>query len=176
MPVAANCAVVPLAMLGVVVVTEIDCSVAAETLSFIEPLMPPNVALIVVVPGLVMCNACTTPVLLTVATAVFDDSHVTVSVSGCVVPSEKTPVAVNDSLLLAAIVEYGAVTSIDSSVAGVTVSDVDAVAPDRVAVIVVGPTAVVPAVASPVVLTPATVGADDVQVTCVVTSCLELSL
>ena len=49
-PVAVNCCVAPLAIDGFAGVTAIDCSVAAVTVSTVEPLTAPNVALIVLVP------------------------------------------------------------------------------------------------------------------------------
>ena len=49
-PVAVNCCVAPLVIDGFAGVTAIDCSVAAVTVSTVEPLTAPNVALIVEVP------------------------------------------------------------------------------------------------------------------------------
>jgi hypothetical protein len=73
-PVAANCLVVPTAMLEFAGVTAIETSVAAVTVSDAVPLTDPDVAVIVVVP-------LTTPVALpftsTVATEVDDELHVT---------------------------------------------------------------------------------------------------
>ena len=49
-PVAVNCWVSPLAMLGLAGVTAIDCRTAAVTVSTVEPVTPPSVAVIVEVP------------------------------------------------------------------------------------------------------------------------------
>ena len=49
-PVAVNCSVSPLGTLGLAGVTAIDCRTAAVTVSTVEPVMPPSVALIVDVP------------------------------------------------------------------------------------------------------------------------------
>ena len=49
-PVAVNCCVAPLLIDGFAGVTAIDCSVAAVTVSTVEPLTAPSVALIVLVP------------------------------------------------------------------------------------------------------------------------------
>src|SRR5262249_51788741 len=53
------------------------------------------------------------PVELTVATAVFDETHVTEPVKFCVVPSLNVPIAVNWSLLPFAIDAAAALTAID---------------------------------------------------------------
>ena len=49
-PVAVNCSVSPLGMLGLAGVTAIDCRTAGVTVSTVEPVMPPSVAVIVDVP------------------------------------------------------------------------------------------------------------------------------
>ena len=49
-PVAVNCSVSPLGTLGLAGVTAIDCRAAALTVSTVEPVMPPSVALMVDVP------------------------------------------------------------------------------------------------------------------------------
>ncbi len=73
-PVAANCLVVPLAMLGLVGVTASDTSVAGVTVSVSDPDMLPDVAVIVVEPA---ATATAMPELLIVATPVFDELQVT---------------------------------------------------------------------------------------------------
>ena len=88
MPVATNAIVVPLAADGSGGVTWIDTSVAAVTVSVVEPVLPPNVARIVVDP---MASAdarpCEPAAFEIVATVVFDDDHVACAVRFCVVPS-----------------------------------------------------------------------------------------
>src|SRR6202022_2685257 len=91
-PVAVNCCVVPLAIDGFAGVTAIDRNVAAVTVNWGEPLFPPDVAVIVVVPGATLL---TIPELLMVATAALDELHVTVFIRFRVAPSVKIPVAVN---------------------------------------------------------------------------------
>ena len=49
-PVAVNCCVAPLVIDGFAGVTAIDCNVAAVTVNTVEPLIAPEVALIVEVP------------------------------------------------------------------------------------------------------------------------------
>jgi hypothetical protein len=91
-PVAVNCWVVPLAMLGLVGVIARDTSVAGFTVSVVEPDILPDDAVIVVVPA---ATAAAKPELLIVATPVLDEPQVTVVVRFCVVLSENVPVAVN---------------------------------------------------------------------------------
>src|SRR6266508_3077352 len=71
-PVAVNCCVSPVKLLGFAGVTAIDTS--WMTLSVVLPLTPPSVAETVVVPGE---SALARPVAPMVATAVFDDDQVT---------------------------------------------------------------------------------------------------
>lgn len=61
------------------------------TVSFVEPVTEPEVAVIVLAPGAVVL---TIPVLLMVAIAE-EEAHVTVLVISCVLPSLYVPVAVN---------------------------------------------------------------------------------
>src|SRR5260221_10419417 len=90
-----------------------------------------------------------TPVALTVAMVVSDDVHVAVLVRFCVVPSEKCPVALHGTALLASTDALAGVTVIYVSAAAVTVSEaVPVMAPDA-AVRVTGPPAFTP-VATPV--------------------------
>lgn len=90
-PTAVNCLVVPTAMLGFTGVTANETNVAAVTVSEAVPLIVPEVAVSVVVP---VPTAVTTPVVLTVATALEDEVQVS-EVSSCVLPSSKLPTAVN---------------------------------------------------------------------------------
>ncbi len=73
-PVAANCLVVPLAMLGLDGVTAMDTSVAGVTVSVSDPDMLPDVAVIVVEPA---ATATAMPELFIVAMPVFDELQVT---------------------------------------------------------------------------------------------------
>ena len=86
--------------------------------------------------------------------------------------------ATNCSLVPFAIVKAAGVTEIDTSVAAVTVRDVEPDTPPNIAVMIVDPT---PAeVARPwepdALLIEATEVFDEVQVTAAVTSCVELSV
>jgi len=73
-----------LATVGLPGVTAIDCSVAAVTVSTVEPTTDPEVALIVVVP---IATAVASPPVLIVAVPVVPEAHVTMVVRFCVVLS-----------------------------------------------------------------------------------------
>jgi hypothetical protein len=79
------------------------------------------------------------PPLLTVATDVADELHVTVLVRVCCVPLLYVPVAVNCLLLPAATDADAGVTAIDVSTAAVTVSVAEPLIVPDVAVIVADP-------------------------------------
>jgi hypothetical protein len=166
-PVAVNCCVAPLAIDGFAGVTAIDCSVAAVTVRTVEPLIPPDVALIVEVPTPAPVAR---PAALMVAVVVVPELHVTVLVRFCVVPSLNVPVAVNCCVAPLAIDGFAGVTVIDCSVAAVTVSKVEPLMDDDVAVIVEVPT---PApLASPAVLIVAVAVVPELQVTVLVRFCV----
>jgi hypothetical protein len=74
---------VPLAIDALPGLTDIDTRTGAVTATLAEPLMVPEVAVIVVVPGVTLVAY---PLLFTVAIAVADEVHVTMLVRGCVVP------------------------------------------------------------------------------------------
>jgi hypothetical protein len=76
-PVAVNCCVAPLVIEGFAGVTAIDCNVAAVTVSEVEPLIAPDVALIVEFPT---PAPVATPDELIVAVEVVPELHVTVPV------------------------------------------------------------------------------------------------
>jgi hypothetical protein len=76
--------VAPIEIDGEAGVTAIDTSVGALTVNVVEPLIPPELALIVVEPA---DAPLARPVLLTVATEVLDDCHVAVAVRSCVLLS-----------------------------------------------------------------------------------------
>jgi hypothetical protein len=170
-PVAVNCCVAPLVIDGFAGVTAIDCSVAAVTVSTVEPLIAPDVALIVEVPT---PDPVARPAAVIVAVAVVPEVHVTLDVRFCVVPSLNVPVAVNCCVAPLVIDGFAGVTAIDCSVAAVTVSTVEPLIEDDVAVIVEVPT---PApVASPAALIVAVVVVPELQVTLDVRFCVVPSL
>ena len=79
-----NCCVVPLAIEGFAGVTAIEVKLAAVTVKPVEPLIDPEVALIVADP---VATPVTTPALVMVATVVVLEDQVTVLVRSCVVLS-----------------------------------------------------------------------------------------
>src|SRR5690242_12738394 len=82
-PMAVNCFVVPTAMLEFAGVTAIETRVAEVTVRVAVPLIPPDVAVMVEVPGPVLLA---NPVASMVATGVEEEDQVT-EVSNCVLPS-----------------------------------------------------------------------------------------
>ena len=89
-PVAMNCSVPPTAIVGFCGVTTIE--VRLTTLSCVEPLMPPEVAWMVVVPA---ANPMADPDALIDATVELEEDHVADRVRSTLEPSLYTPVAVN---------------------------------------------------------------------------------
>src|SRR5207249_3389077 len=88
-PVAVNCRVGRIAMLGLVGITAIGVRVAAVTVSVVCPEAAPKVAVIVMGPPAAtdVAKPCDPPALLIVATAVLDELQVTWVVRSCVVKS-----------------------------------------------------------------------------------------
>jgi hypothetical protein len=91
-PVAVNCCVAPLVMLGLAGVTAMDCSVAAVTVATVEPEIAPDVALTVEVPT---ATEVANPAALMVSTDGVAEAQVTLAVRFCVLLSLNVPVAVN---------------------------------------------------------------------------------
>jgi hypothetical protein len=135
-PVAVNCCVVPSAIVAVGGLIAIDTSAAAVTVSTVDPLTVPEVALTVAVPVPTLCPS---PALLIVAVVGVSEDHVAVLVRFCVLPSVNVPVAVNCSVVPSAIDGVAGVTAMETSVAAVTVSVVDPLMEPVVAVIVAVP-------------------------------------
>src|ERR1041385_8867178 len=109
-PVAVNCFVVPMAMLGLAGVTAIETRLALVTVSEVEPLTAPEVAVMVAGPGPVLVAR---PEASMEATFRFDDDQVT-EVNGCVLPSSKDPVAMNCCVVPSAIEGFVGVIEIES--------------------------------------------------------------
>lgn len=159
-PVAVNCVVVPSAMLGLVGVTSIETSVALVTVNWVEPETLATVAVIVLLPAeMDVAN----PALLIVATPVLVELHVAKFVRSCGVPSENIPVAVNCVVVPCAMLELVGVTSMDTSVALVTVNPVVPEILPSTALILLLPT--VTEVANPELLMVATPVLTELQVT-----------
>src|ERR1700735_2504679 len=169
-PVAVNCCFAPTLTEGFAGVTAIDTSVAAVTVRVVEPLIAPETALIVLVPG---ATPVAIPPVVMVATPVVAELQVTELVRFCVELSENVPVAVNCCFAPALIEGLAGVTAIDTSVAAVTVRVVEPLTAPDAALIVLLP------VATPVANPPAAIVATEVvcelHVTVLVKFCVELS-
>jgi len=76
-------------------VAAIDSSTGAVTVRDVVPRILPDVAEIVVLPA---TSVVAKPEMLTVATVIVLEAHMTLAVRSCVVPSEYVPVAVNCSV------------------------------------------------------------------------------
>ncbi len=143
---------------------EIDLSAADVTVSVtVGELIPCMVAPMAVEPA---ATGVATPWLLLaelsmVAMLVADDPHVTVPVMSCVDVSEKVPVAVNACVVPSGTVALAGATTMDVSVAALTVSDSCPVTlpSGEVAVMTVLPG--LTAVAKPLPATETTPGLDD---------------
>jgi hypothetical protein len=156
---------------GFVGVTAIDCSVAAVTVSTVDPLTAFSVALIVLVPT---PTPVARPVALIVAVVVVPDAHVTDPVRFCVLLSLYVPVAVNCCVAPLVIDGFVGVTAIDCNVAAVTVNTVDPTTDPNVALIELVPTPT--PVARPPVVMVAVAVVPDAHVTDAVRFCVLLSL
>jgi hypothetical protein len=82
-PVAVNCWLVPLAIDALPGLTDIDTNTGDVTANVAEPVIVPEVAVIIVLPGLTLVAS---PLLLTVAIVVADEVQVAVLVRFCLVP------------------------------------------------------------------------------------------
>ena len=111
-PVAVNCSVPPAVIEGLAGVTAIDTNVGAVTVSVVEPLIEPEVAVIVVLPCATLVAR---PAALMVATLVDEEFQVTESVRFSVEPLLYVPVAVNCSFVPRAIEGLAGVIEIEES-------------------------------------------------------------
>src|SRR5712691_2188590 len=107
---AVNCCEVPLTIEEFAGLTEIDTNTAGPTVKALLPVTPAQLAPIWEVPWAVPVAR---PPAVTVATAVFDETHVTELVRSWVLPSEYMPVPVNCCEVPLAIDEFVGVTAID---------------------------------------------------------------
>jgi len=116
-PIAANCCVSPSGIVGDSGVTAIETNTGAVTVSVVELLIDPDVAVIVVLP----CAAVVaSPVVLIVPTFVDEELHATVLVRFWVLPSVYVPVAANCWVLPFGIDGPVGLTAIDTSTGEVT--------------------------------------------------------
>ncbi len=165
--------VVPLmAIVLVAGVTAIETRVAEVTVSVVEPLSMPMVAVIVVEPDAtevaawLVASSVATVVVLEVQVASLDTSET--------VPSENVPVAVKGTVTATPTVGLVGESAIETRLAEVTVSCAVPVTEALEAVIVLLPAA--SPVATPVLAILPVVGLDEVHVAVAVTSCVVPSL
>jgi len=173
-PVATNCLVIPIAVLGLDGVIATEMSVAAVTVSVVDPDRVPVVAVIVVEPAATEVTSPAEPaVLLILAIDDADELQTTSAVRSWVVLSENVPVAANCRVIPIAMLGLVGVTVMDASVADVIVNVVEPETVPFVAVIVVLQ-APLP-LKRPFVIHKALTESDDDQVAVVVRSCVVLS-
>lgn len=168
---AVNCCVRPAAIDGFAGVIASDTRTGGTTLTPVAPVMLPIIAKIFEEPTL---TACAKPAELMVTKAVALELHVTDEVRSLEVPSLNWPSAVYCCAVPFGSDAPAGVTAIETNVADVTVSFVEALTLPAAALIVVLPAAMV--VANPAALTVATAMVDDDHVTELVTSCMLPSL
>ena len=135
-PVAVNCCGLPRGTVASGGLIAIDTSVAAVTVSRVELLMAPELAVTVAVPIPVLCAS---PALLIVAVETVSDDQVAVLVRSCVLPSVNVPDTVNGCVVPKAMEGLAGVMARDTSTAVVTVRVVEPVTEPEVAVMVVVP-------------------------------------
>ncbi len=132
----------PSAIEGLAGFTAIDTRAAAVTVSVVIPETVPELAEIVAMPVLTLVASPLEPdVLLMVAMVASEELQCAVAVRSCVDLSVNVPVAVNCCVVPSGIEGMAGVIAIDTSAAGVTVSDVDPVTEPEAAEIVVEPIA-----------------------------------
>lgn len=155
-----------------------DTNVAGVIVRPVVPDIIPNEAVIVVVPT---ANELARPALptalLMVAFVGSEELHATSEVKSCVEVSENVPVAMNCCFVPRARDEFAGVISIDSNVASVTVSTVlEEIRPEVAVIVVVPPATEFTKPFDPLPLPMvAMLVSDELHVTAVVKSCVELS-
>ncbi len=160
LPVAVNCWMDPTSMPGV---TTMEDRAAEVTVRVVLTEILPEVAVMVAVPG---ATAMARPLLVTVATDVFDEPQVTCVAISWLVPSEYVPIAANCWATPTGMIGLAGVTAREERAAEVTVRAVLAEIPPEVAVMVAVPAAT--AVARPLLLIVTRDLFEELQVTWVV--------
>jgi len=135
-PIAVNCCVMPKGIVDPAGLIAIDTSTAAVTVSTVDPLTLPALAVIVAVP---IPTPLASPALLIVAVATVSDVQLAVLVRSCWLPSLNVPVAVNCCIVPFASEGAAGVTANDTSTAEVTLSVVEPFTVPTLAVIVATP-------------------------------------
>jgi len=135
-PVAVNLIKVPALMRGFVGVTAIKTRCAVETVRPVDPVMLPKAAVMVVLPAAPLVAK---PCALIVAAAGIEEVQTTLDVMFWVDESLYVPVAVNCLVVPTAMLELAGVTTIETNVAPVTVSEAVPLIDPEVAVMVAVP-------------------------------------
>lgn len=159
-PMAVNLSNVCCCILGLAGLMAMLTRSTAATVRPVEPLMEPEVAVMVTLPAATLE---TSPWLLMVARVGSEELHSTETVMSWVLLSLNVPVAVNCFVVPMAMLELLGVTAIETRVAAVTVSEAVPLTDPEVAVMVTEPMPVL--VARPDALTDATLAFDDDHVT-----------
>ena len=158
-----NCCVEPSGRVGIAGVTAIETSTAAVTVTVVEPVIVPEVAVTVVLPKDTLLA---TPRLFTVAMVGVALLQVTVVVKFRVLPSLYVPVAVNGRVVPKANDGFAGVTAIETKTGCPTVSVAEPAIEPEAAVIVAVPT-LAPVARPPAAIVAIDVG-DELQVTLLV--------
>jgi hypothetical protein len=166
-PVAVKGWVVPSGIAGIAGVTAMETRTAGVTVRVVEPLIEPEVAVTLVLPNPTLLN---TPCELTVATPEFVVLQVTEFVRSSVLPSVYVPVAFKACVVPSANEEFAGVMTRETKVGCVTVTVVEPVMDAEAPVTVAVPT--LPPVARAVLLILTMAGAEELQLTELVTSCV----
>jgi hypothetical protein len=132
--------VVPNAIVGVAGITANDTNAAPVTVSVVDPLTPPSLAVMFALPTpALLATAGVGPPVLIVLTPGVSELHSTVPVMFCVLPSVYVPVAVKACVAPSGITGTAGVTAIETSTAGFTVTVVEPLIVPNVAIAVVLP-------------------------------------
>ena len=162
-----NCCVVPRGTDGIAGVTAMETSTAGVTVTVVEPVIEPEVALTLVLPNPTLLN---TPCVLTVAMPEFVVLQVAEFVSSRVLPSVYVPVAFKACVVPSAKEEFAGVMTRETKVGCVTVTVVEPVTDPDAAVRVAVPT--LAPVTRAVLLMLARAGAEELHKAELVTSCV----
>jgi hypothetical protein len=115
-PTTVNCCVEPLTIVAYCGLVAIERSITGLTVRTVEGLLdPPEDAAIIVPPGEVDVAS---PAEVMVATVGTEELHVALVVISCAVPSENTPVAMNDCIVPEIIVGFSGLTVMEINEAG----------------------------------------------------------
>lgn len=130
-----GCAV-PNATLAVGGLTAMLIRAKAVTVKVVDPVIVPEVAMMLEVPGV---RVLAKPAAFTVTTVWVSEDHVTMLVRSCMLPSLNVPIAVNCCELLDESERFVGVTVIATSTAALTVNRVEAALAPKLALIVAVP-------------------------------------